>query len=443
MLEGARGGKAARASLLGLTFVAIASLPVLRRDAPDTTTPAAAATAPASVPESAEPPILPRRSPIDAAVEAASYETAARSAYASLLGNRTPTGLVKATEEYDNVTTWDIGGLILGLHSALELGIAPREEMLAWMRTVLQTLNEAPLFDDRAYNKSYAATNGQMIGSDDKPSSRGKGWSSTDLGRLLIALRVAEQHPELADLARSAAQRIDFARVVREGYLYGEEPRSTGNISYVEGRVGYEQYAALGFSLWGHRAESALDVSANSVPVTVMGRSLLADKRGSEQLTSEPLVLMGMELGWAPPFRELAASMLEVQEARYQQTGQVTIVSEDALPHPPHFFYYYDVWSAGSTFVVRAQGPAGDVPRWVSAKAAYAWHALVPNGYTWRAVTAVEPARSGAGWASGIYEGNGRSTGVRNLNSAAVILEAALYRQRGRPLVEAAVGGGS
>ena len=113
-----------------------------------------------------------------------------------------------------------------------------------------------------------------------------------------------------------------------------------------------------------------------------------------------------------------------------------------ALQHPPHYFYYYAVWSNGEPFVVGAHGAHDVGPRWVSAKAAYAWHSLLPDGYTWRAVDAVAPARSSAGWASGVYEGNGRSTGVRNLNTAAVILEAALYRERGRPLLEAVRAGG-
>ena len=45
------------------------------------------------------------------------------------------------------------------------------------------------------------------------------------------------------------------------------------------------------------------------------------------------------------------------------------------------------------------------------------------------------PARARDGWASGVFEGGHRSTGVRNLNTAAVILEAALYRTLGRPIL--------
>jgi type II secretory pathway component PulK len=71
----------------------------------------------------------------------------------------------------------------------------------------------------------------------------------------------------------------------------------------------------------------------------------------------------------------------------------------------------------------------------VSAKGAFAWRALFPTDYTARTLAAVLPARSAAGWASGVYESGGRSTGAVNVNTQAVILEAALFRKRGGPLL--------
>jgi hypothetical protein len=76
----------------------------------------------------------------------------------------------------------------------------------------------------------------------------------------------------------------------------------------------------------------------------------------------------------------------------------------------------------------------------VSAKAAFAWHALLPGEYTQRAVETVAPAGSGAGgWASGVYEGTRTSTRGQNVNTAAVVLESALYHARGgRPFIQPA-----
>jgi hypothetical protein len=85
--------------------------------------------------------------------------------------------------------------------------------------------------------------------------------------------------------------------------------------------------------------------------------------------------------------------------------------------------------------------PPGPTPRTVSTKGAYGWHALLPSAYTWAAVQKVEGARTSKGWGAGVFEESGRLSGGENVNTAAVILEAALFTRRGgRPLLE---GGGA
>lgn len=373
-------------------------------------------------------------------VEDSVYRAAAEAAWAYLEEHRSPrTGLVRATPGWENLTTWDVGSLLGAVHAAGELGLVPRAEAEAWLRQILQTLVGAPLYDGAAYNKTYVAATAQMVDRSDRPSSTGVGWSALDLGRLLVWLRIiAEEHPTLAHAAELAVDRIDVERIVGSGTLTGEDLDAAGNPrTYPEGRVGYEQYAALGFALWGHPPETSMDLFAHADSVEVMGRTILIDRRGRNKLTSEPFILSGMELGWPPEFRELAETILDLQEARWEETGTITMVSEDAIERPPYYFYYYTIYDDGRPFVVRAQGPLENGPRWVSAKAAYAWHALLPSDYTWKAVQAVEPARTPRGWASGVFEGTSRSTGVRNLNTAGIILEAALYRHLGRPILRA------
>jgi hypothetical protein len=208
---------------------------------------------------------------------------------------------------------------------------------------------------------------------------------------------------------------------------------------YDEGRMGYEQYAAAGLALWGYRAEKALDARLNALPVNVLGIPIVADKRGDERITREPYIMMGMETGWySPELREQAWRVLAAQEARYKTTGTLTMVSEDALPDPPYYFYYYDVYRQGRSFVVDAPAGQGYVesPRWLSSKAAFAWHALLPSPYTLAVLQAVQPsAVPGHGWGAGVYEGTLRPTGDASLNTAALILEAAVYNLRGHPFL--------
>src|SRR5207237_2039822 len=117
----------------------------------------------------------------------------------------------------------------------------------------------------------------------------------------------------------------------------------------------------------------------------VLGVSIVADRRGDERITSEPYIMMGMETGWySPELREQAWRILAAQEARYKSTGVMTMVSEDALPDPPYYFYYYNIYRQGRTFAVDA--PAGrnfvDNPRWLSSQAASASPAVNPTPYT-------------------------------------------------------------
>jgi hypothetical protein len=282
-----------------------------------------------------------------------------------------------------------------------------------------------------------------MIDRKERISSRGFGWSVTDLGRLLTWLRIlAVNQPQFAAQAASVVKRLDMSRLIKDGYLQSEElSASTGVLHpFQEGRIGYEQYTAAGFALWGHRAENALNASLNALPVTVLGIPIVADRRGDERITSEPYIMIGMETGWySPELRQQAWRVLAAQEARYKSTGILTAVSEDALPDPPYYFYYYDVYRQGRPFVV--DGPGGvyvDSPRWISSKAAFGWHALLPSPYTLALVQAVEGAGiPGRGWGAGVYEGSLRPTGDASLNTAALILEAAVYNLRGRPFLVA------
>jgi len=354
------------------------------------------------------------------------------------------TGLVNSVEGYPYATVWDIASGLSALYCAERLGLLETAEYDRRMRLALGTLQSARLFDGVTFNKNYSTATAAPAGRSDRDTAgagRGYGWSAVDLGRLLVWLRIiAENQPRHAADARRVAERTDFAQVVRGGYLWGAELDAGGAPRrYSEGRLGYEQYAAAGFGLWGQEVGPALALHQNTFPIEVLGVPLLADRRGGDPLTSEPFVLLGLEVGWSAEMADFAGRLLRVQEERHRRTGQVTIVSEDALPIPPHYFYYYAVNFHGRQFaaVVPEAGAVLDWPRWVSAKAAFGWHALRPGDYTRLAVGAVAAAADPVkGWGSGVYEGTGAPTGGHNLNTAAVILEAAVHSLTGRPLLE-------
>jgi hypothetical protein len=398
---------------------------------------------------------LPEPAPLAPATATADDQRAlmlksARTAWTFVANHSSKRGYVGATDSYPYVTAWDMGSSLAAIWSARELGLITPRQYRARIDPALRTLLEMRRYDSAAFNKMYSAQTGEMVDRATHPSSHGYGWSAIDHGRLLIWLRIVGTDSAFTARTDSIARRIDMSRLVVDGYLRGQDlnpaygrskRRIAKNRIYGEGRIGYEQYAAEGFALWGARAEQALNFAANGKPVTLYGQTILADTRGHDLLTSEPFVMMGLELGWRTPhWRSLSLAVLAAQEARARQSGRMTMLSEDAIPHPPTYFFYYLLYRDGDRFVVTTPlGVSNErFPRWVSTKAAFGYHALAPGDYTWRAVQAVQPSgASGAGWTAGVYEATGRATKQYNLNTAAVVLESAAYLQRGGcPLIQ-------
>lgn len=373
------------------------------------------------------------------------YDSAARTAFAYVEANyNAQTGWINSVEGYPFATVWDIGSGLIALYCADQLDLLDGDEYDRRMRRALQSLIDARLFEGAAFNKSYSTQTGQIAGragQESQTAERGYGWSVTDIGRLLTVLRVIDANqPQYRDLMTQIVGRLDYSRLIRDGYLRGEDLDSRGRLRrYQEGRVGYEQYAANGFALWGKPAPLAQNVRQNTREVTVLGIPLLRDVRPDYHLTSDPFVMMGLETGWTGEMRDLAWRVLAAQEARWRQTGTITMVNEDALSGPPYFLYY-SVHADGREFLVEppAGAPDGPRPRTVSTKAAYGWHALLPSHYTWSGVQRVQGARAAGGWGAGVFEESGRVSGAPNVNTAAVVLEAALYHTRGRPLLDPA-----
>jgi hypothetical protein len=354
-----------------------------------------------------------------------------------MVANTDPvTGLVKATPDWANTTLWDVGGQILATESAKEIGIITQAEFDSRMKKLLNTVEKMELWNG-VYNKLYSTKTGAI-------SKEGRlGWSATDLGRLLLSLKIlSARSPQYAAQAERIVRRMDYKDVVKKGYMYGQliGEKSGKPWSFQEGRIGYEQYSAEGFRQWGMDVGNAVNVKKNAQNVKVLGVNIYQDSRYDDRLLSEPFVLYGLEVGLQGDFLGLARNVLKVQEARFNSTGKVTIASEDAVAVPPHYFFYYCVFCSRKAFMVdlAETGALLDSPRWVSTKGAFGWHAILPNAYTKRAFDFVATARDPKkGWASGVFEDSGKSTQTFDINTAAVLLETAAFQLRGaRPLIQ-------
>jgi hypothetical protein len=355
------------------------------------------------------------------------------------------TGLARAHARYSYITLWDVAGVIAANYVAHELGFITDPVYDAHITRILATLSTVDLFENTAFNRIYDAQTGRMVdnGSPAKISNIGAGYSSVDIGRLLIWLRIISTHqPKYAPQATQIVRRLNFKKLLDDGRLQAVDmsPNGRSRDEFAEQEIGYQQYALSGFAMWGGKVDrDALDVQRDVAKIKVFDVQLLTNNSGNDRVMSEPFIMIGIETGFrSPQLARQAAQVLAAQQARYQKTGIVTAVTEDAMPDPPYYFYYYSVWHNDQPFVVEGPGKNKEVsrPRWVSSKAAFGWSAVFPNQYTQLLLRTVQPARTAMGYGGGVYEGTQRPTGIPSLNTAAIIMESALFRIKGRPFVQ-------
>ncbi|MFL5564340.1 MAG: DUF3131 domain-containing protein, partial [Gemmatimonadaceae bacterium] len=258
------------------------------------------------------------------------------------------TGLARAHADYSYVTVWDITGAIAANYVAHELGFINTASYDARISRILRTLSTIQLFDRAAFNRIYDAKTTRLVDNAEQLSNVGAGYSSVDIGRLLVWLRIiAVKQPKYAPLATQIVRRLDMSKLLDNGLLNAVEvdPKSGQRRNFHETEIGYQQYALTGFSLWGAKVDnSGLDVRDNVSQVNIFGVDVLTDRRGNDRVMSEPFIMIGLELGYrSPQLSRQAAQVLAAQNARYQKTRIVTAVTEDALPDPPDYFYYYSV----------------------------------------------------------------------------------------------------
>ncbi|MEO5568360.1 MAG: DUF3131 domain-containing protein, partial [Gemmatimonadaceae bacterium] len=244
------------------------------------------------------------------------YRDVAKSAWMYLDANYRPaTGFVNATPDWANTTIWDIGGQLLAFRGAKELGFLSQAEFDKRTARTLASLQKASLYRGTAYQKVYSTITGKV------GEGGGKGYAATDLGRFLVALKVLSvQEPKFKGQIERVVKRIDFSKIVKDGYLHGQLTGTNGPWVFQEGRIGYEQYVARGFAEWGADVANAMDVNKHGRPKQIYGVTILEDTRWQDRLLSEPFVLYGIELGLTGAYRDLAANVLKAQQARYDST---------------------------------------------------------------------------------------------------------------------------
>jgi hypothetical protein len=367
------------------------------------------------------------------------------------------TGLANAVGDFPSTTMWDTASYISGLVSAYELGIIDKEEFDSRTIKLLTTLKGLSLFRGELPNKVYHTRTGAKVAYDNKPGEIG--YSAMDIGRMLIWLKIIEQrYPYLANAADNVVLQWNFCHIVADhGYLNsaGIDAKSGTTTRFREGRLGYLQYAAKGFGLWGFQTTRASRAYPFDI-VEIEGIHVPHDARdprttgASSYVLSEAFLLDGIEMNFDRPDDTTSSVMVHTdgwraefsthvymaQQRRFEHEGILTARTEHQVEGAP-YFVYDSVYSDG--FAWNTQDPKGGYEPTraaVSTKGAMSLWALYDTPYTNLLFDAVsELGVPDQGLDEGVYENGAGPIPLQTANNNGIVLAALLYKVQGPILV--------
>ena len=374
-------------------------------------------------------------------------QTYARASWQYFVKNYQPaTGFTNSTGGYPSGTLWDMGNYLMALNAARWLNLTDQADFDSRLNKFLTTLSSLKLFEDALPNKVYNAATAQMVDYGNNPLERGLGWSALDVGRILAAFDVIRTcHPQYNDWLKGIIAKWQVARSLKDEQLYGATVLPDNKTLLVqEGRLGYEEYAARGYQLWGFSASKAIAleplklVEVNGVQIPVDTRDFQTTN-ANNYVVSESYILDGIEFGLQGELADFAARVLDVQKRRFDTTGQLTAVTEDNIDQAPYFLYN-TVYANGTNWatITDTNQPYPQF-RSLSTKAAFGWRYLFPdNAYAQKVFDAVKDLRSpdDSGYYAGIYEESKQPNKALTGNTNGLILEILYYKARGNhPLI--------
>lgn len=369
----------------------------------------------------------------------------AKTAWVYFKNNYQPqTGLVNSVNTYPAATMWDTASTLMALISAYRLEIIERKEFEEKLGKALHSLAKLPLFDGQLPNKSYNTQTLEMVNYKNEAVKRGIGWSALDIGRVLVPLNIIVwNYPKFTPEVKAIIRHWQLEKAAKMGEMYGAtvDEKSGKTVYLQEGRLGYEQYSAKAFNLFGHDVNQSVDYRNHLDYFEIYGIAIPIDKRNPEKfkahnyVVSESYILEGLEYGWDMISKEFAYRIYQAQEKRYKETGKVTAVSEDNLNSAP-YFVYNTVYTDGKAWnAITETGADAKNFKTVSTKAALGWSILFQGSYGDALRSTVKQLNNpDKGWYSGIFEASQKPNDVLTANTNAIILEALCFKKFGRLL---------
>ncbi|MGF1685436.1 DUF3131 domain-containing protein [Photobacterium japonica] len=377
----------------------------------------------------------------------------AKTAWTYVENNTNPTtGLVNSIDNYPTTNLSHIADYLVALMAADEFGFITSKEHDERLTLVISFLNKMPLGLLGVPNKVYSTTSGQMVDYANQPGELG--WSSIDIGRLLIVLAITKQrNPTFSEYIDKAVLRWNFCELVStDGELFGGTINNGQVHRYKEGRLGIEEYTAYGYLDWQIVPEKAMLLEPYEV-VTINGIDLLFDGRDPRHydvlrpVYSTPYLLLGMEFNWDEindsrsndaihsnhTLSAMADAVYQLQASRWDRERIYTARGEHVVTGEP-YFVYDSIYALGTPWIsVAEDGSDHDEKALVSTRVAFQMWTLWRTDYTDRLLTLVQelydPTR---GWYEGRYELTSAYEKTISLQTNAGVLEALLYKANGK-----------
>ena len=381
------------------------------------------------------------------------YE-AAKTAWQYFANNMdSKTGLVNTIEGHPVTTLWDQASALSSLYNARKLEIISTAEFDQRLNTMLRTFQRIELVNNQVPHKYYHTKTAKMVrynGNDGRV-----GYSPIDMGRFLIWLKIIkEQYTEHAASVDKVALRWNYCSVVDNGQMFGGSYDRGGDLNiYQQGRLGYEEYAAKGFYLWGFNTSLA----AKSLPVkkvSVEGFNIPVDARDflnpveKSFVVADSYLLDGLEFNWDKPSdfytnsvvhsdvfsAQTSLAIYKAQQKRFEITGLPTAKSEYQLSQKP-WFVYDTIYANGYTWnTINDLGTSISNYSALTTKAGFAMWALWDTPYTDLLIKTVHSLNDkNLGYNEGIFE-SGSAIEARSSNTNAMVLASLGYKAFGKPV---------
>ena len=356
---------------------------------------------------------------------------------------RPETGLVSDRSDMKATSLWGIGDYLAALQSATAMELVPLKKFDVRVRKLLATLQRLDLFSGELPHRGYDIRTLEPVDYGNNPTPEGTGWSGLDVGRILLTLHNLKScYPQYTEAVDKILLNWSYLRVVRNGKLNSavveedEFNRRLAKIHPVK-QLGYEEYAARGFQLWGFDASGSA-VGGEYETKSVDGLEILSrrERKGKQSednyVVADPFIRYGLELGFDPQMRSLVYPMLQAEAKRYQEEGLFSAANTVLIQKEPYIIHSTIVGNGEPWTTWLSSGKTKDKHRITSVATAFAYGSLFPEDeYAQELQQAVvDLYNPSLGYYEGFYETNGKPALGFSSSTNAIVLQSIYYQFR-------------